>query len=202
VTFIPFVGVLLGAGSCALGHPISEVSLTAIARTYTFWKVLNILFLLIILSVKSAILLQIVRYCRSFQENLLWRTAQVSLGIHIPSYIALFLAQIFITCPDSQKTSRDGRIGTCFWSNGHAVATGAIDTISSISLLLLSVYGVTKLFLNSERIVALVIVSTVGVFAFIASALRFNYAVYSNNGADYTLGSETVNMWAYVTRSF
>ncbi|KAI1389911.1 uncharacterized protein F4822DRAFT_428252 [Hypoxylon trugodes] len=110
-------------------------------------------------------------------------------------YVAIMISFIF-ACMLREKIKNPELPGRCIDSNSSIIATGAINVVSDITILIIPLISVYRLQMPLKTKIGVAGVFAVGIFACIASIVRLYYSVEWTFTKDFTFAMEPVSSWA------
>lgn len=169
----------------------------ALKNALLYSNVLDIIYTPVMLAAKVAILIQIDRLFSGVRKKIIYWGVRVLIVLNALCYSAMFFAHIF-ACMPRAKISNPSIPGKCVSQTTTILATGAINVVSDVIILLFAVWGVSRLQLSSKRQTLVAIVFSIGSFACVASACRLVYGAKVDGNRDFTIAIWPVHMWSYV----
>ncbi|KAF2194678.1 hypothetical protein K469DRAFT_650609 [Zopfia rhizophila CBS 207.26] len=194
IGFVAFIGLLFKAASAGQGSHIWDVSPSSIKRVVQLSNVIAIVYAPVMLAAKLAVLLQIGRIFAGIKKNFMYWAVRILIVLNAFSYTGIFLVRTF-TCVPRAKISDPSIPGNCISQTGSIIGIGMINATSDIAILILPLYGVSKLQLPSKRKIGVAAMFCVGLIACVASAFCLYYSVRLDTNPDFTKAVWQVNMW-------
>jgi hypothetical protein len=135
---------------------------------------LDIVYTLIMLAAKLAILIQIDRLFSGTRKKVIYWGVRILAILNGLCYTATFFIHVFACMPRARifDTSVPGK---CISQDTTIIATSSLNVTSDFGILLFAMWGVGRLRISGKRQMLVALVFAVGSFAVVASICRLVY---------------------------
>jgi hypothetical protein len=191
---IAFVGLLFSSARTGLGHEYLNLTFDETKRALQQSNALDVLFALVMFTVKLAILIELDRMLAGSKKKVIYWGVRVLILVNAIYYMAAFFLSIFV-CNPANKLDGSEISKTCIPRTTTAL-TGSIDIVSNVVILLFVVWGVSLLNLTMRLNVVIILLLALGSFACAASMCRLIYGIRIDINGDITDDLWAVQLWS------
>ncbi|KAF1995680.1 hypothetical protein P154DRAFT_623767 [Amniculicola lignicola CBS 123094] len=196
---VVYIIVLFPACSAGISAHTWDVSQSALKDALLLSNALSIIFAIVALSAKLAVLLQIAQIRTESQRTLGQWLVWSMISLNTLGYLSIFLVNT-VACTPRLKISNPTINGQCISHRPFTIATASIDTASDIATLLLAIFVMRNLQLSFHNRIKVSGMLGVGIVACVASGFKLYYS--EGLDADFTAAMWPIHLWALPELTF